>query len=41
MTLYLSLFMGSRKFWSRGYFACSIGKGASYESIKKYIKNQG
>lgn len=30
-----------RRFWSKGYFACSIGKGASYETIKKYIKNQG
>lgn len=32
---------GSRRFWSRGYFACSIGQGASYESVKKYIENQG
>lgn len=28
---------GSRKFWSRGYFACSVWQEASYESIKKYI----
>ena len=32
---------GSRRFWSRGYFACSIGEGASYEIIKQYIKRQG
>lgn len=32
---------GSRRFWSRGYFACSIGKGASYDTIFKYIENQG
>ena len=32
---------GSRRFWFRGYFACSIGKGASYETIFKYIENQG
>ena len=31
----------SRRFWSKGYFACSIGKGASYETIQEYIKNQG
>ena len=28
-------------FWAKGYFACSIGKGADYEIIQKYIKNQG
>mgnify|MGYP004559098191 CR=1 FL=1 len=28
-------------FWSDGYFACSIGEGASYDIIQKYIKNQG
>ena len=32
---------GSRRFWSRDYFACSIGKEASYETIFKYIENQG
>lgn len=32
---------GNRRFWSRGYFVCSIGKGASYETIKQYIENQG
>ena len=29
-----------RTFWSDGYFACSIGEGASYETIQQYIKNQ-
>lgn len=28
-----------RIFWSSGYFATSIGVGASYEAIQKYIKN--
>lgn len=28
-------------FWSDGYFVCSIGEGASYETIKKYIREQG
>ena len=28
-------------FWSKGYFACSIGEAASYETIKKYIEEQG
>lgn len=28
-------------FWSSGYFATSIGVGASYETIQEYIKNQG
>lgn len=32
---------GSRRLWSRGYFACSIGEGASYETIKQYIAEQG
>ena len=27
-------------FWSRGYFACTIGN-ASEETIRKYIENQG
>ena len=27
-------------FWSKGYFACSIGSGASYETIIEYIENQ-
>ena len=31
---------GNRRFWSRDYFACSIGKGVSYETIFKYIENQ-
>lgn len=39
---YINKFIyGSRRVWSKGYFACSIGKGASYEVIKEYIKNQG
>lgn len=28
-------------FWSKGYFVCSIGEGASYKTIQEYIKNQG
>ena len=28
-------------FWSKGYFVCSIGKGSSYDTIIKYIDNQG
>lgn len=28
-------------FWSDGYFACSIGEGASYNTIQEYIKLQG
>ena len=28
-------------FWSKGYFVCSIGEGASYDTIWKYIQNQG
>ena len=28
-------------FWSKGYFVCSIGEGASYETIQDYIRNQG
>ena len=31
----------SNIFWSKGYFVCSIGEGASYETIQEYIKNQG
>lgn len=34
-------FWKEHTFWSDGYFACSIGEGASYNTIKKYIKNQG
>lgn len=30
-----------RIFWSDGYFVCSIGVGASYETIQKYISSQG
>lgn len=26
-------------FWSKGYFVCSIGEGASYDTIWKYIQN--
>lgn len=29
------------KFWAKGYFVCSIGEAASYETIQEYIKNQG
>ena len=28
-------------FWSDGYFVCSIGEEASYETIQKYISTQG
>ena len=28
-------------FWSDGYFVYSIGEGASYETIQKYISTQG
>lgn len=28
-------------FWSKGYFVCSIEEGASYDTIWKYIQNQG
>ena len=34
-------FWKERPFWSDGYFACSIGEGASYATIQEYIKNQG
>ena len=30
-----------RTFWSDSYFVCSIGVGASYETIQKYISSQG
>ena len=33
-------FPPKRLTFSRGYFVCSIGAGASYETIKKYIINQ-
>lgn len=32
---------GNRRFWSKGCFVCSIGKGASYETIRQHIDNQG
>lgn len=28
-------------FWSKGYFVCSIGEGASYDTIQEYIRSQG
>lgn len=34
-------FWKENTFWSDGYFACSIGEGASYNVIQKYIKSQG
>lgn len=34
-------FWKEHTFYSDGYFACSIGDGVSYNTIKKYIKNQG
>ena len=33
-------FWEKQVFWSRGYFACSVGD-ASTETIRKYIDNQG
>lgn len=33
-------FWKERTFWSDGYFVCSIG-GASPETVRKYIENQG
>ena len=32
--------IGRKKFWSDGYFACSIGEVSS-TTIQKYIENQG
>ena len=34
-------FWRENTFWSDGYFACSIGEGASYDTIQEYIKAQG
>jgi putative transposase len=34
-------FWKEHTFWSDGYFACSIGECASYDTIQEYIKNQG
>ena len=34
-------FWKENTFWSNGYFACSIGEGASYATIQEYIKSQG
>lgn len=34
-------FWKEHTFWSNGYFACSIGEGASYDTIQEYIKSQG
>ena len=34
-------FWREHTFWSDGYFVCSIGEGASYETIQRYIKSQG
>ena len=33
-------FWKERTFWSDGYFVCSIGEGASYETIQEYIRSQ-
>ena len=38
--LYKVYWKKSHMFWSKGYFACSIGEGASYETIQEYIKSQ-
>ena len=39
---YLSKYFWKEKtFWSDGYFASSIGEGASYDTIQEYIKSQG
>ena len=34
-------FWKEHTFWSNVYFACSIGEGASYDTIQEYIKSQG
>ena len=34
-------FWKENTFWSDGYFVCSIGEGASYDTIQEYIKSQG
>lgn len=34
-------FWREHTFWSDGYFACSIGEGASYDTIQEYIRTQG
>lgn len=34
-------FWKEHTFYSDGYFACSIGEGVSYNTIKTYIKNRG
>ena len=34
-------FWREKTFWSDGYFAYSIGEGASYDTIQEYIRNQG
>lgn len=34
-------FWSKNTFWSNGYFVCSIGTGASYGTIKEYIRSQG
>lgn len=32
-------FWKENTFWSDGYFVCSIGEGASYETIQQYIRS--
>ena len=29
------------KFWSEGYFACTVGQHMSEKAIREYVKNQG
>ena len=29
------------KFWTRGYYICTVGKRGNEEVISKYVKNQG
>lgn len=39
--IYLKKHFGKEQtFWSDGYFACSIGEGASYDTIQEYIRNR-
>ena len=41
MNLILKNILKKQTFLSDGYFACSIGEGASYDTIRKYVRSQG
>lgn len=34
-------FWKEKTVWSDGYFVCSVGEGASYDTIQKYIESHG